>query len=227
MKAKILVVEDDPPVSMMLQYNLEREGYSVSVAEDGEEALRLIVEDPPDAVVLDWMLPMVSGLEVCRRVRRKLESENVPIIMVTARAEEEDRLRGLDTGADDYVTKPFSPNELVARIRALLRRTRPDLGEKNMGCKGVALSPANREVTFSGQSIQLHPKSFDLLPFLMLHPRRVYSREQLLDHVWGREAAVEPRAVDAQIRRLRRSLDEAGAPNLVRTVRSAGYGLDA
>ena len=227
MKAKILVVEDDPPVSMMLQYNLEREGYSVSIAEDGEEALNLIAEDAPDAVVLDWMLPMVSGLEVCRQVRRKLETETVPIIMVTARAEEEDRLRGLDTGADDYITKPFSPNELVARVRALLRRTRPDLGEKNIDCNGVALSPANREVTFDGKCIQLHPKSFDLLAFLMTHPRRIYSREQLLDYVWGREAAVEPRAVDAQIRRLRRSLEDAGAPNLVRTVRSAGYGLHA
>ena len=226
MKAKILVVEDDRPVSSIIRYNLEREGFAVDVAEDGEEALRLALDDPPDLIVLDWILPMISGLEVCRQVRRNLKSVNIPIIMVTARTEEEDKLRGLDTGADDYLTKPFSPAELIARVRALLRRARPDFGDEDMNCDGVALSPANRDVKFGGKSIQLHPKSFDLLAFLMAHPRRVYSREQLLDYVWGRDAAVEPRAVDAQIRRLRRSLEIAGAPNLVRTVRSAGYSLD-
>ncbi len=225
MKPKVLVVDDEPPLTMMLRYNLERAGFDVRVCEDGEAALAAVAEDPPDVILLDWMLPAVSGLEVCRRIRRAEPTRGVPIIMLTARGEEADRVRGLDTGADDYVTKPFSPVELIARMRALMRRARPDLGEAPLEARGVVLDPARREVRYAGRPIELHPRSFDLLRFLMAHPGRVFTRERLLDAVWGRDVAVEPRAVDAQVRRLRRALEAAGAPNLVRTARSAGYGL--
>jgi len=224
-KPKVLVVDDEPPLTMMLRYNLERAGFAVRVCEDGEAALAAVAEDPPDVILLDWMLPAVSGLEVCRRIRRARETRSVPIIMLTARGDEADRVRGLDTGADDYITKPFSPVELIARLRALMRRARPDLGEAPLEVRGVVLDPTRREARFQGRKIALHPRSFDLLRFLMAHPGRVFSRERLLDAVWGRDVAVEPRAVDAQVRRLRRALADAGAPNLVRTARSAGYGL--
>lgn len=221
----VLIVEDEPAQVEVLRYNLEKEGFRAIVAGDGEEALLLAREETPDLVILDWMLPELSGVEVCRRIRRLPDIGRTPIIMVTARGEEADRVRGLDTGADDYVTKPFSPVELIARMRALMRRARPDLGEAPLAARGVVLDPARREVRFAGRPVELHPRSFDLLRFLMAHPGRVFTRERLLDAVWGRDVAVEPRAVDAQVRRLRRALEAAGAPDLVRTARSAGYGL--
>lgn len=225
MRPRVLIVDDEPPIAALLRYNFERAGFDVAISGDGESAIEAIIETPPDVVVLDWMLPEVSGIEVCRRIRGMREVARTPVLMLTARSEETDRIHGLDVGADDYVTKPFSPAELVARVRALLRRARPELDEVPIEHQGVRLDPARRELTFAGRTLPIHPRSFDLLRFLMAHPGRVYGREHLLDAVWGRDVAVEPRAVDAQVRRLRRALELAGAPDLVRTVRSAGYAL--
>jgi len=223
----ILVVEDEDALSTLLQYNLDKEGYHVVVAADGEEALTLVSEKLPDLVVLDWMLPKVSGIEVCRRLRQRSESRNVPIIMLTARGEESDRIRGLDTGADDYVVKPFAMSELSARIRAVLRRIRPGLAEDRVRAGDLVIDRVAHRVKRSGKEIHLGPTEFRLLDYLMQHPGRVFSREQLLDAVWGSDVYVEARTVDVHIGRLRKALNRDDSElDPIRTVRSAGYSLD-
>ena len=223
----ILVVEDEDALSTLLQYNLEKEGYDVAVAMDGEEALTQVAERLPDLVVLDWMLPKVSGIEVCRRLRQRTETRNLPIIMLTARGEESDRIRGLDTGADDYIIKPFAMSELSARIRAVLRRIRPGLAEDRVHIGDLVIDRVAHRVKRAGSEIHLGPTEFRLLDYLMQHPGRVFSREQLLDAVWGSDVYVEARTVDVHIGRLRKALNRQEAdPDPIRTVRSAGYSLD-
>jgi len=222
----ILVVEDEDALSTLLQYNLDKEGYEVTVAADGEEALTLVSEKLPDLIILDWMLPKVSGIEVCRRLRQRSESRNVPIIMLTARGEESDRIRGLDTGADDYVVKPFAMSELSARIRAVLRRLRPGLAEDRVRCGDLVIDRVAHRVKRSGKEIHLGPTEFRLLDYLMQHPGRVFSREQLLDAVWGSDVYVEARTVDVHIGRLRKAINKDTGTDPIRTVRSAGYSLD-
>jgi len=222
----ILVVEDEDALSTLLSYNLEKEGYKVAVAADGEEGLMLVDERQPDLVVLDWMLPKVSGIEVCRRLRSRAETRNLPIIMLTARGEESDRIRGLDTGADDYITKPFSMTELTARIRAVLRRIRPGLAEDRIRHGDIVIDRVAHRVKREGREIHLGPTEFRLLDYLMQHPGRVFSREQLLDAVWGSDVYVEARTVDVHIGRLRKALNLTEEVDPIRTVRSAGYALD-
>jgi len=223
----ILVIEDEDALSTLLQYNLEKEGYRVVVAPDGEEGLLWVEEQSPDLVVLDWMLPKVSGIEVCRRLRSRHETRNLPIILLTARGEESDRVRGLDTGADDYLTKPFSMTELVARIRAVLRRIRPGLAEDRISHGDIVIDRVAHRVRRAGKEVHLGPTEFRLLDYLMQHPGRVFSREQLLDAVWGADVYVEARTVDVHVGRLRKALmAEPGAADPIRTVRSAGYSLD-
>ena len=225
-KPVVLIVEDEAPLVTLLRYNLEKEGFQVCEAADGEEALVQIAERKPDVVLLDWMLPLVSGIEVCRRIRRAPETRALPVIMLTARGEENDRVRGLDSGADDYVVKPFSPSELVARLRAVIRRTQPGAGEEVLHFADVKMDLAAHRVSRAGKPVHLGPTEFRLLRYLMLHPGRVFSREQLLDAVWGHDVYVEARTVDVHIRRLRKALNVNGAADVVRTVRSAGYALD-
>lgn len=226
MDPHILVVEDEDALSTLLQYNLEKEGYQVSVAGDGEEALMLAEESTPDLVLVDWMLPKISGIEVCRRLRNRSETRNVPIIMLTARGEEADRIRGLDTGADDYVVKPFSMTELFARIRAVMRRIRPGLAEDKVTYGDIIIDRVAHRVRRDGTEIHLGPTEFRLLDYLIQHPGRVFSREQLLDAVWGSDVYVEVRTVDVHIGRLRKALNTSGQSDPIRTVRSAGYSLD-
>jgi two-component system phosphate regulon response regulator PhoB len=222
----ILVVEDESALVTLLRYNLEREGFRVAEARDGEEALLMAREQKPDLVLLDWMLPLLSGLEVCRQMRRMAETRGVPIIMLTARGEEGDKLRGLDSGADDYVTKPFSPSELVARIRAALRRSRPTTNGESLQFEDLTMDLAAHRVRRRGRDIHLGPTEFRLLRYLLEHQGRVFSREQLLDMVWGQDVYVEPRTVDVHIRRLRKAINASDETDLIRTVRSAGYSLD-
>jgi two-component system phosphate regulon response regulator PhoB len=222
----VLVVEDEDALSTLLQYNLEKEGYDVAVAGDGEEALILVDERQPDLVVLDWMLPKVSGIEVCRRLRSRPETRNIPIIILTARGEETDRIRGLDTGADDYVVKPFSMTELTARIRAVLRRIRPGLAEDRIRHGDIVIDRVAHRVKRGPREVHLGPTEFRLLDYLMQHPGRVFSREQLLDAVWGSDVYVEARTVDVHIGRLRKALNQDIEDDPIRTVRSAGYSLD-
>ena len=227
MTPHILVVEDEDALSTLLQYNLDKEGYEVAVAADGEEALTLVSERLPDIIVLDWMLPKISGIEVCRRLRQRAESRNVPIIMLTARGEESDRIRGLDTGADDYIVKPFAMSELSARIRAVLRRIRPGLAEDRVHIGDLTIDRVAHRVKRAGKEIHLGPTEFRLLDYLMQHPGRVFSREQLLDAVWGSDVYVEARTVDVHVGRLRKALNkEEAMVDPIRTVRSAGYSLD-
>ena len=226
MKPHILIVEDEAALVELLRYNLDKEGFRVSSAHDGEEALSAIAENPPDLVILDWMLPLVSGLEVCRQIRRKPETRELPVIMLTARGEEADRVRGLEGGADDDISKPFSPSELVARVRAVLRRARPAGGDDLLTDAGVVMDLASHRVLRDGRPVHLGPTEFRLLRYLMERPGRVYSREQLLDAVWGRDIYVEPRTVDVHIRRLRKALNGPADQDIIRTVRSAGYALD-
>ena len=226
MTPHILVVEDEDALSTLLQYNLDKEGYEVIVAADGEEALTLVSERLPDIIVLDWMLPKISGIEVCRRLRQRSESRNVPIIMLTARGEESDRIRGLDTGADDYIVKPFAMSELSARIRAVLRRIRPGLAEDRVHIGDLVIDRVAHRVKRAGKEIHLGPTEFRLLDYLMQHPGRVFSREQLLDAVWGSDVYVEARTVDVHVGRLRKALNREEAADPIRTVRSAGYSLD-
>jgi two-component system phosphate regulon response regulator PhoB len=223
----VLVVEDEPSLLALLHYNLDKEGFAVSEARDGEEALLQLKETRPDAVLLDWMLPRVSGLEVCRQIRRSPAWKDLPVIMLTARGEEADRIRGLDGGADDYVVKPFSPSELVSRLRAVIRRARPAPADQALRFRDLAMDLGAHRVTRGGAAVHLGPTEFRLLRYLLERPGRVFSREQLLDAVWGREAEVELRTVDVHIRRLRKALNDGGRPDLVRTVRAAGYALDA
>ena len=226
MKPSLLVVEDEESLATLLQYNLDKEGFRVAVATDGEEALLLIDEGLPDLVVLDWMLPKVSGVEVCRRLRARPETRNLPIIILTARGEESDRIRGLDTGADDYIVKPFSMSELAARIRAVLRRIRPGLAEDNIRYGDLVVDRAAHRVRRGQKEVRLGPTEFRLLDYLMQHPGRVFSREQLLDAVWGSDVYVEARTVDVHIGRLRKALNDGFEEDPIRTVRSAGYSLD-
>ena len=227
MTPHILVVEDEDALSTLLQYNLDKEGYDVVVAADGEEALTLVSERLPDIIILDWMLPKISGIEVCRRLRQRSESRNVPIIMLTARGEESDRIRGLDTGADDYIVKPFAMSELSARIRAVLRRIRPGLAEDRVHIGDLTIDRVAHRVKRAGKEIHLGPTEFRLLDYLMQHPGRVFSREQLLDAVWGSDVYVEARTVDVHVGRLRKALNkEEAMVDPIRTVRSAGYSLD-
>ena len=223
----ILVVEDEDALAALLQYNLDKEGYRVTIATDGEDALMQIDEQMPDLVVLDWMLPKVSGVEVCRRLRARPETRALPIIMLTARGEETDRIRGLDTGADDYVVKPFSMSELAARIRAVLRRIRPGLAEDTLHHGDIVVDRVAHRVRRADKEIHLGPTEFRLLDYLMQHPGRVFSREQLLNAVWGSDVYVEARTVDVHIGRLRKALSQTVEADPIRTVRSAGYSLDA
>jgi two-component system, OmpR family, phosphate regulon response regulator PhoB len=222
----VLLVEDEKSLVELLRYNLEQSGYRVTVATNGEEALTSVADDRPDLVLLDWMLPLMSGLEVCRQLRRQPITSNIPIIMLTARGEEGDRIRGLDAGADDYVSKPFSPSELVARIRAVLRRIRPALADEVLEYADIAMDLVQHRVLRNGKSVHLGPTEFRLLRHFMEHPGRVFSREQLLDAVWGRDVYVEARTVDVHIRRLRVALNGEVHADVIRTVRAAGYALD-
>ncbi len=226
MSPLILIVEDETPLVTLLRYNLEREGFRVVEAHDGEVALLAVKEETPDLILLDWMLPHVSGLEVCRQLRRQSGVRDVPIIMLTARGEEADKLRGLDSGADDYVTKPFSPAELIARIRAVLRRAQPAVGGEILQFEDLIMDLAAHRVRRGAREVRLGPTEFRLLRHLLASPGRVYSREQLLDAVWGQDIYVEPRTVDVHIRRLRKALNADKEPDLIRTVRAAGYALD-
>ena len=225
-EAKILIVEDEEALSTLLDYNLSKEGFETLLARDGEEALLKVEEERPDAVVLDWMLPNVSGIEVCRRLRAGEETRHLPIVMLTARAEETDRIRGLDTGADDYVTKPFSMGELAARLRAVLRRAKPALVAETVRVGDIELDRAAHRVRRGEQEVKLGPTEYRLLDHFIQNPGRVFSREQLLNAVWGSGVFVEARTVDVHIGRLRKALRQEGASDPVRTVRSAGYALE-
>lgn len=226
MTPHVLVVEDEEALAQLLKYNLEKEGYRVSLAQDGEEGLLMAAEAQPDLILLDWMLPKAPGIEVCRRLRARSESRNTPIVMLTARGDESERIRGLDQGADDYVTKPFSMSELLARLRAVLRRIRPGLAEDKIFVGDIVVDRVAHRVKRTGREIHLGPTEFRLLEYLMQHPGRVFSREQLLDAVWGSDVYVEARTVDVHIGRLRRALNKDDEIDPIRTVRSAGYALD-
>ncbi len=222
----ILVVEDEAPLLTLLRYNLEKQGFRVEEASDGQEALMRVAEAPPDLVLLDWMLPALSGLEVCRQLRRRAPTRDLPIIMVTARTEDQDAVRALDTGADDYIAKPFVMDALMARIRALLRRS-VGVGSKGvLSWRDISMDQDAHRVTRGPRALHLGPTEYRLLEFFLQHPGRVFSREQLLDSVWGRDIHVEPRTVDVHIRRLRKVVNGDGELDVIRTVRSAGYALD-
>ena len=224
--SNILIIDDEKAIRKTLGEILSYEGYKLEEAGDGEEALVQIAERKPDIVLLDWMLPLVSGIEVCRRLRRSPETRTLPVIMLTARGEENDRVRGLDSGADDYVVKPFSLSELVARLRAVFRRAQPGGDDEVMQFADVTMDLAAHRVSRTAKTIHLGPTEFRLLRHLMRYPGRVFSREQLLDAVWGHDVYVEPRTVDVHIRRLRKALNAYGDADIVRTVRSAGYAID-
>jgi two-component system phosphate regulon response regulator PhoB len=226
MKPRILVVEDEASLQELLAYNLERAGFAVEQAYDADEARTMIAEQAPDLVLLDWMLPYMSGLELCRQLRRQQGTANLPIVMLTARVEERDRLHGLDTGADDYITKPFSVDELIARVRAVLRRIRPAFASEVLRFADLTMDLAAHRVARDDRDVHLSPTEFRLLRQLLESPGRVFSRGQLLDLVWGRDQDVELRTVDATIRRLRRALNAGGEADLLRTVRATGYALD-
>jgi two-component system phosphate regulon response regulator PhoB len=226
-KGNILLVEDDKALVQLLAYHFEREEFDVRSTPDGEEALIMAREETPDLVILDWMLESLSGIEVCRRLRRAPETRNVPIVMLTARGEESDRLRGFETGADDYVTKPFSPRELVARVQAVLRRVRPALAGEQLAYADIEMDVAAHKVRRGGAAVSLGPTEFRLLRHFLEHPGRVFSRERLLDSVWGQDSDIELRTVDVHIRRLRKAINAGARADIIRTVRSAGYALDS
>ena len=227
MRAKMLLVEDDAALAELVVWHFVKEGFDVRQTPDGEEALVMARETPPDIVLLDWMLESLSGIEVCRRLRRMPDTANVPIIMLTARGEEEDRIRGLETGADDYVTKPFSPRELIARVTAVLRRVRPALAGDSLAYADIEMDLVAHKVRRGGKGVALGPTEFRLLRHFLENPSRVFSRERLLDSVWGQDSDNELRTVDVHIRRLRKAMNEGDQPDIIRTVRSAGYALDA
>jgi two-component system phosphate regulon response regulator PhoB len=226
-KPTLLLVEDDRALADLLTWHFTREGYEIVRTGDGDEALLLTDERTPDVVILDWMIEGVTGIEVCRRLRRKSSTARVPIIMLTARGEESDRIRGLETGADDYVTKPFSPRELIARVGAVLRRIRPALAGEQLVFGDIEMDVDSHRVRRAGQAVQLGPTEFRLLRHLMERPGRVFSRERLLDAVWAHDPDIDARTVDVHIRRLRKALNEGRRADVIRTVRSAGYSLDA
>lgn len=226
-KPTILVVEDEAPLLTLLRYNLEKQGFRVEEATDGQEALLRVSEARPDLVLLDWMLPALSGIEVCRQLRRRPNTRDLPIIMVTARTEDQDAVRALDTGADDYIAKPFAMEALLARIRALLRRSGGVATKGTLAYRDLSMDQDAHRVTRGGRPLHLGPTEYRLMEFFLQHPGRVFTREQLLDAVWGRDIHVEPRTVDVHIRRLRKAINGADEPDIIRTVRSAGYALDS
>lgn len=225
-KPAVLIVEDEAALCTLLRYNLEREGYRVFEATNGDEAMIVAEEISPDLIVLDWMLPEISGIEVCRRLRARGESRNVPIIMLTARGEETDRIRGLDTGADDYIVKPFSMPEFLARSRAVMRRIRPGMVEDVLARGDITMEKTSHRVRRANREVHLGPTEYRILERLMQSPGRVFSREQLLDIIWGTDVYVEARTVDVHIGRLRKALNQTGESDPIRTVRSAGYSFD-
>jgi len=227
MQGRILIVDDEPAIRGMLGLTLREAGYECQEAEDTAQAQTKILADPPDLILLDWMLPGVSGVEFARRLRRERLTRHIPIIMLTARTEEEDKVRGLDTGADDYITKPFSTRELTARIKALLRRAAPHSTDLPVEIEGLKLDPASHRVHAGEQEIELGPTEFRLLHFFLTHPERVHSRERLLNDVWGNNVYVEERTIDVHIRRLRKALTASGHDRLIQTVRGAGYRFSA
>ena len=226
-KPTLLLVEDDRALADLLMWHFDRAGYEIVRTADGDEALILAEERTPDLVILDWMIEGVSGIEVCRRLRRRPATAQVPIIMLTARGEESDRIRGLQTGADDYVTKPFSPRELLARVEAVLRRVRPALAGEQLAYGDIEMDVDSHRVRRGGKPVQLGPTEFRLLRHFLEHPSRVFSRERLLDAVWQHDPDIDARTVDVHIRRLRKALNDGGRTDVIRTVRSAGYSLDA
>lgn len=223
MNLRVLIVEDEKALAEILEYNFKKEGYAVDTAADGEIALDKIIFKAPDLVILDWMLPKLSGIELCKKVRSNKKIKNIPIIMLTARGEEEDRLKGLEMGADDYVTKPFSINELLARAKAVLKRIRPIFAEEEVIFEDIKINIGTHKVFRNSKEIKLGPTEFNLLRFFMENISRVFSRQQLLNHVWKHDALVEPRTVDVHVRRLRKSLNAGNQKDFIRTVRSAGY----
>ena len=223
MNLRVLIVEDEKALAEILEYNFKKEGYAVDAASDGEIALDKIIFKAPDLVILDWMLPKLSGIELCKKVRSNKKIKNIPIIMLTARGEEEDRLKGLEMGADDYVTKPFSINELLARAKAVLKRIRPIFAEEEIMFEDIKINIGTHKVYRNSKEIKLGPTEFNLLRFFMENISRVFSRQQLLNHVWKHDALVEPRTVDVHVRRLRKSLNAGNKKDFIRTVRSAGY----
>ena len=223
MNLRVLIVEDEKALAEILEYNFKKEGYVVDTASDGEIALDKIIFKAPDLIILDWMLPKLSGIEICRKVRSTKKVKNIPIIMLTARGEEEDRLKGLEMGADDYVTKPFSINELLARAKAVLKRIRPIFAEEEIIFEDIKINIGTHKIFRNNKEIKLGPTEFNLLRFFMENISRVFSRQQLLNHVWKHDALVEPRTVDVHVRRLRKSLNAGNQKDYIRTVRSAGY----
>lgn len=226
MNPSVLVVEDDTALCDLLAWNLSAEGYDVRSTGDGEEALLMVREQMPDAIILDWMIEQVPGIEVCRQLRKDKETARIPIVMLTARGEEEDRIRGLKTGADDYVTKPFSPRELMARVEALLRRSRPALAGDVLSFADLELDPTSHRVRRDGEPLHLGPTEFKMLRYFMERPSRVLSRQQILDGVWGMDSDIDERTVDVHIRRLRKAVNRPGDVDPIRTVRAAGYAMD-
>lgn len=226
-KPTVLIVEDEAPLLTLLRYNLEKQGFRVDEAADGQEALLRVAEARPDVILLDWMLPSLSGIEVCRQLRRRAETRDLPIIMVTARTEDQDAVRALDIGADDYIAKPFAMDHVIARIRALLRRSGRVASKGTLAYADVTMDQDAHRVTRAGRPLHLGPTEYRLLEFFLQHPGRVFAREQLLDAVWGRDIHVEPRTVDVHIRRLRKAINQDHEVDLIRTVRSAGYALDS
>lgn len=227
MSATVLVVEDEPAIQELISYNLQQAGHLALRADNAEQALSLVKEALPDVVLVDWMLPGASGIDLARRLRSEERTRGIPIIMLTARSDERDKVVGLETGADDYVTKPFSPRELLARIKAVLRRRAPQITDDSVEMGGLVLDPVTHRVSARGAAVALGPTEFRLLHFLMTHPERVHSRAQLLDQVWGDHVFVEERTVDVHIRRLRKALEPSGLDALVQTVRGSGYRMSA
>ena len=226
MGANIFIVEDEKPIITLLQYNLEKEGYKVNFSETGEEGIQSIKKNVPDLVILDWMLPDFSGIEVCKQIKKINKLKNIPVLMLTAKSEEDDKVRGFESGVDDYVTKPFSYKEILLRVKSLLKRTKPTLVEDISIFHDLKVDRITKRIFRGDKEIKVGPTEFRLLDFLIKSPKRVYSREQLLNNIWGNEINVEARTVDVHIRRLRKAINIEGLPELIRTVRSSGYSLD-
>ena len=226
MPANLFIVEDEMPIVTLLKYNLEKEGHKVNFANNGEEALLAIQQKNPDLILLDWMLPDISGIEICKTLKKNNLLKDIPIIMLTAKGEEEDKLKGFQTGADDYVTKPFSQKELLARVTALLKRSRPSVTADTIHFEDLKVNRVEKRVFRSEKEVMLGPTEFKIIDFLISNPKRVYSREQLLTNIWGENIYVEERTIDVHIRRLRKAINIEGKKDLIRTVRSAGYSLD-
>ena len=227
MSATVLVVEDEKSISTLIQYNLEKEGFKVYTSETGEDGFKQIKKNLPDLVLLDWMLPDLSGIDICKQIKKDIKLKSIPVIMLTAKSEEVDKIRGFETGADDYITKPFSTKELILRIQALLKRVKPSLTEDIVSFKDIKIDRLTRRVYRGDKEIKLGPTEYNLLNFFIKNPTRVYSREQLLNQVWGNDIYVESRTVDVHIRRLRKAINLDNQNDLIRTVRSAGYALDS